>query len=148
MVDQHAPHEARCQSEKMTAILQCNVGLNQAQEGFVHNTSRFQGMIPSLAPMEVPSQRRRFSYTSGVNRSSACGWPDRHSVSSCVKLAGTCIIAHSPLRQNLPVGRGFSPKHTLSRHHEGIPDLLSLLPMRALVPRWAALVKHTHGVSI
>src|ERR1700679_2559031 len=78
--------------------------------------------------MQLRARRRSSSYTRGVKRSSAWGWPDRHSVSSCVKLAGTCIVVLSTPEKSLVRGTGVSPKHTVWRRHEGISVLASLLP--------------------
>src|ERR1700722_18407342 len=81
--------------------------------------------------MELRAERRRSAYTNGVKRSSAWGWPDRHSVSSCVKLAGTCIVVLSARQRSLIHGTGVSPKHTGCRRHEGISARVLLLPLVA-----------------
>ena len=56
MVNQYAPHETRRQCEKMTSILQCNVCLNQTQEGFVYHGRCLQGMAAALGAHVVASQ--------------------------------------------------------------------------------------------
>src|SRR6202789_2586489 len=50
MIDQNAAHEPRGQREEMTAILQCDIRLNQPHEGLMNHRRRLKAMAGSLRP--------------------------------------------------------------------------------------------------
>ena len=60
MVDQDAPHEARGQRKEMCAILQGDVGMDEAQERFVHDRRRLQGVAAALGAHEVTGEAAQF----------------------------------------------------------------------------------------
>ena len=67
MIHQDPSHEARRQREKMTSVLQRDIGLNQAQEGLVNDRRRLQSVaaafcahvIAGQPPQLVVDQRRQ-----------------------------------------------------------------------------------------
>src|SRR5215472_12889923 len=75
-VDQNASHDARTDSKEMRAVMPVDIsGIDQAQEGFVHNRSRLQslaGMLPSniaagKAPELFVDKRRQTVQSSGIS---------------------------------------------------------------------------------
>jgi hypothetical protein len=56
--------------------------------------------------MYLRASRRNSSYTSGVRRSSAWGFPERQSFSSCVKFAGAGIVNLSSSQSNIAHQQG------------------------------------------
>ena len=56
VVDQHPPHETRRQCEKMAAVLQSNIGLDQPQEGLMHHCGGLQRVAAPLAAHVVARQ--------------------------------------------------------------------------------------------
>src|ERR1700675_1631882 len=129
MVNQHTPHEARSQCEKMTPILQRNVGLNQSQKGFVHDGRCLQSMAAALAAHVVASQPPQFVVYQRRQAIQRLRLP-RSPLPQQLREIGRDLHRHSPtVTEEFARRMRVSPKHTLSRQYEGIPALLSLLPM-------------------
>src|SRR6202453_3926550 len=60
MIDQNAAHEPRGQREEMTAILQCDIRLNQTHKGLMNHRRRLKGMAASLRPHVAARKTAKF----------------------------------------------------------------------------------------
>jgi len=101
--------DARCQREKMNPDPAVLLGLNQSRrKAFVNHRRRLQVWLPRSARMSLRCQfaavlryQRRPKFHPRLLGARS------HSVSSCVKLAGTCIVGFSPPARFCPARSGF-----------------------------------------
>jgi len=79
----------------------------QPQEGLVHNRRGLQSVAAAFRAHIVAGQSPQFVVYQRSQTIQRLRMPRSPSVSSCVKLAGTCIVAFSPPTKFLAAGSGF-----------------------------------------